>query len=69
MTSDNASVALQSQVAEHEVRLDVHHENLEKHEAWIIKVMNRPPIWASFLITGLFGIVCAGAGAVIASVL
>lgn len=60
-----APATIQSQVAEHEVRLDAHARNLEKHEKWIIKIMNRPPIWASFLITGLFGIVCACAAAIL----
>jgi hypothetical protein len=61
--------ALQTQVATHEVRLDAHKGSLEKHEAWIIKIMNRPPLWATFLITGLTGIVCACAGAVLTKML
>ncbi|KKL68874.1 hypothetical protein LCGC14_2120620 [marine sediment metagenome] len=62
---EQTTVALQSQVAEHEVRLHVHTDSLEKHEKWIIQIMNRPPIWATFVITGLTGIVCACAGAIL----
>lgn len=63
------TAALHTQVAEHGVKLDAHSETLGKHEAWIIKVMNRPPLWATFLITGLTGIVCACAGAVVTRIL
>ena len=63
------SAALHTQVAEHGVRLEAHSDSLEKHEAWIIKIMNRPPLWATFLITGLIGIVCACAGVVLTKVL
>lgn len=63
------TAVLHTQVAEHGVRLDAHSESLEKHEAWIIKIMNRPPLWATFLITGLTGIVCACVGAVLTRML